>query len=58
MNRPETTYLKILKNVCSGSFSPVAITSEDLPELASLALRHFTSPFLLPYLKMSPRSLN
>lgn len=51
MNRPETTYLKILKNVCSGSFSPVAITSEDLPELTSLALRHFTSPFLLPYLK-------
>lgn len=51
MNRPETTYLKILNNVCSGSFSPVAITSEDLPELTSLALRHFTSPFLLPYIK-------
>ena len=51
MNSPEITYLKILKNVCSGSFSPVAIASEDLPELTSLALRHFTSPFLLPYIK-------
>ena len=51
MNHPETTYLKILKNVCSGSFSPVALASEDLPELTSLALRHFTSPFLLPYIK-------
>lgn len=51
MNHPEITYLKILKNVCSGSFSPVAIASEDLSELTSLALRHFTSPFLLPYIE-------
>ena len=56
MNHPETTYLKILKNVCSSSFSPVALASEDLPELTSLALRHFTSPYLI--LKMSPRSLH
>lgn len=50
MKRSETTYLKILKNVCTGSSTPLTIIPEDLPELTALASRHFTSPFLLPYI--------
>lgn len=50
MTRSDTTYLHILKNVCTDTDAPLTITSEDLPQLAALATRHFTSPFLLPYI--------
>ena len=51
MERVYTTYLQIIKNNCTQKFSPVDVHEEDLQSLLCLAERHFTSSFLLPYIR-------
>ena len=43
------TYLKIIKNTCSGSALPVCVSPEDKADIARLAEEHCTVPFVLPY---------
>ena len=51
MERIYNTYLKIIKNICTGSDHSVSVHPEDLPALAKLAQEHCTVPFVLPYLR-------
>ena len=51
MERIYNTYLKIIKNICTGSDHSVSVHLEDLPALAKLAQEHCTVPFVLPYLR-------
>ena len=51
MERIYNTYLKIIKNICTGSDYSVSVHPEDLPALAKLAQEHCTVPFVLPYLR-------
>ena len=51
MERIYNTYLKIIKNICTGSDHSVSVHPEDLPALAKLAHEHCTVPFVLPYLR-------
>lgn len=43
-----TTYLAILKNICTQNES-IVLTTEEQHALLPIAERHFTMPFLLPY---------
>lgn len=52
MERIYNTYLKIIKNICTGSDHSVSVHPEDLPALAKLAHEHCTVPFVLPYLRV------
>lgn len=52
MERIYNTYLKIIKNICTGSDHSVSVHPEDLPALAKLAQEHCTVPFVLPYLRV------
>ena len=51
MERIYNTYLKIIKNICTGSDYSVSVHPEALPALAKLAQEHCTVPFVLPYLR-------
>ena len=51
MEQIYNTYLKIIKNICTGSDHSVSVHPEDLPALAKLAQEHCTVPFVLPYLR-------
>lgn len=51
MERIYNTYLKIIKNICTGSDYSVSVHPEDLAALAKLAQEHCTVPFVLPYLR-------
>ena len=42
MERIYNTYLKIIKNICTGSDHSVSVHPEDLPALAKLAQEHCT----------------
>lgn len=53
MERIYNTYLKIIKNICTGSDYSVSVHPEDLAALAKLAQEHCTVPFVLPYLRLS-----
>lgn len=44
MERIYNTYLKIIKNICTGSDHSVSVHPEDLPALAKLAQEHCTVP--------------
>lgn len=44
-----TTYLSILKQMCD-STDPITLPQEEQRALLPLATRHFTAPFLLPYI--------
>lgn len=46
MERIYNTYLKIIKNICTGSDHSVSVHPEDLPALAKLAQEHCTVPFV------------
>lgn len=52
MERIYNTYLKIIKNICTGSDYSVSVHPEDLAALAKLAQEHCTVPFVLPYLRV------
>ncbi len=43
------TYLKIIKNTCTGANLPVPISQEEAADIARLAEDHCTVPFVLPY---------
>lgn len=43
MERIYNTYLKIIKNICTGSDHSVSVHPEDLPALAKLAQQHCTA---------------
>lgn len=44
-----TTYLEIIKNACNSSHAALNLSPETQTELSALAQRHFTAPFVLPY---------
>ena len=48
------TYLKIIKKICTGSAESITLSPEEIPELAQLAQKQCTIPFLLPYLRNTP----
>lgn len=51
MEQIYSTYLNIIKNICTDSNAPVSVPLEELPALARLTQEHCTVPFVLPYLK-------
>lgn len=53
MNSIYETYLQVIKGGCTGQNYSGTLTPEEENELALLAQRHFTEPFLLPCLKGS-----
>lgn len=58
MNQLFSTYLCMLRNAYTNQKENVTIHPEDVPALQSLAQRHFTSPFLLPYMKSYPEAFS
>ena len=53
MEQIYSTYLNIIKNICTESNEPVSVGPDELPALANLAQEHCTIPFILPYLRSS-----
>lgn len=54
MDRIYNTYLHILQN--NPEKINITISSGDVPLLSTLAQKHFTAPFLLPYIKQYPET--
>lgn len=48
------TYLKIIKKICTDSTESITFPPEEISELAQLAQKQCTIPFLLPYLRNTP----
>ncbi len=56
MNNIFSTYMCMIRNTCSTQKGNITIHPEDVPSLLTLAQKHFTSPFLLPYMKSFPEA--
>ena len=49
MNHIYKSYLQIIKDTCTASRSALSCSPEEEKELVALSQRHFTAPFVLPY---------
>lgn len=54
MNSIYTDYLNIIRNSTSTSTKAICVASDTTDSLVTLSQKHFTAPFLLPYIKTEP----
>ena len=51
------TYMCMIRNTYTSHKENITIHPEDVPSLLALAQRHFTAPFILPYMQSYPNTL-
>lgn len=58
MHQIHQIYLEIIKNACENRTYSGVIKRQNIAELSKLAQKHFTAPFLLPYINASAEDLS
>ena len=56
MNTIYLKYLQMIRNIYTTPKEVLHISPEEVPSLTTLAHKHFTSPFLLPYMESYPEA--
>ena len=56
MNNIYLKYLRMIRNIYTTPKEVLHIDPEEVPSLTTLAQKHFTSPFLLPYMEAYPEA--